>query len=48
MLNSSACAFVNLYRRYFLMPKDDRAEFIKIFNSLSRKHHKYDVFRDFF
>ena len=29
------------------MPKDDRAEFIKIFNSLSRKHHKYDVFRDF-
>ena len=29
------------------MPKDNRAEFFRTFNSLSRKHHKYDVFRDF-
>ena len=29
------------------MPKNHKAEFIKIFNSLSHKHHKYEVFRDF-
>ena len=29
------------------MLKNHKAEFIKIFNSLSRKHHKYEIFRDF-
>lgn len=29
------------------MPNNFKTDFVKTFNSLRRKHHKYDVFKDF-